>query len=140
MCSLNSFQDKLKDLHQACCDPHDIDDECDENGVPVNCDYECANELPAFFPACRHLVGVLTSAVNVHRFEKLQRTCQALPARPLILAISSVTHCNKSTCNDSKWNGDEVKLDCGGSCTRACNYNTTLVRGQGADLAAAWIP
>ena len=125
-CSLNSFQGKLEATQEKCCNPQDRDDKC-HGTVPVNCDYECAAELPSFFPACKHLISVLSSQQAVAGFKILHHTCATLPVGSLIATISSVTTCNHSTCNDGKENGDEGGLDCGGSCTHACRHNTSLL-------------
>ena len=49
-CSIDSFAPKLRALGKMCCDPNDPDDKCNTDGVPLSCDYECAKELPNFFP------------------------------------------------------------------------------------------
>ena len=50
-CNIGSFEPKLRALGRTCCDPNDPDDKCTKDGMPLNCDYECAKELPKFFPA-----------------------------------------------------------------------------------------
>ena len=37
-----------------------------------------------------------------------------------------VNKCSKSTCHDGKLNGDEVLMDCGGSCAQACTFDHTV--------------
>ena len=54
-CSLASFDGEVGTVNKACCDVKDSDDKC-VNGVPVNCDYECALTFPPFFKRCSHLV------------------------------------------------------------------------------------
>ena len=70
---------------------------------------------------------MLSSPKDVVGFENLQHTCDRLPILPLFLEMGSVNNCTQSTCDDGKAGGDEVSIDCGGSCSKACNYQHTFV-------------
>ena len=81
----------------------------------INCDYECAQTLPSFFPVCKHLVEVMMVSMEVS-LDKLTRTCLKLPQKSMVYAIAGVTNCNASSCTDGIKSGDEAGVDCSGSC------------------------
>ena len=65
-------------------------------------------------------------ASKVKGYAALQATCAKLPKRSLLNAVAGITYCSKSTCNDGRLNGDEVGIDCSGSCA-PCDVNTTVL-------------
>jgi hypothetical protein len=81
-CSLASFDARLAEVNAACC----ADDVTCHAGVPVACNFQCADVWDPFVTECGTIIAVMMPG-SFDDFATVTRTCHALPRSPLISAI-----------------------------------------------------
>lgn len=111
-CGWDDFFERSKAVNDKCCK----DAAGCQAGFATSCTVQCASVFPSFYEDCKTLLQ-RTMGTKFANVQKTHGMCQEQQALAAVHMISNATCPN---CTDGRHNGDEVGLDCGGSCGRAC--------------------